>query len=217
MHKPNKLLELDVKDTLAWDDGLDALRIVVKADDGRVTLTGSVPTYHDKVRAAEDAWTVGGVKVLDNELLVGPEGEAINDTELAAACQTALDHDSVVPKGSVTVTVKGGYVQLRGHVRNHFQSDAAEYVVSRVRGIVGIENLIVRSSEPIPTDINDRIYKAFGRSAIVDHAQIKVTNEGHTVYLDGIVPSHAARVEAYNIAAAAPGVDDIVDRLMIES
>jgi osmotically-inducible protein OsmY len=216
MHKPNNLLEFDVRDTLEWDSGINALRIVVNADAGRVTLTGSVPSYHDKVRAAEDAWTVGGVKALENELLVGPAGEAIDDAALAAACMDALDHDAVVPKGSVTVSVKGGNVQLRGTVRNMFEHDAAEWVVSRVRGVVGIENLIARSSEPIPTDISDRIAKAFARSAIVDETQIKVTNDGHTIYLDGMVPSHAADVEAFNITAAAPGVNKVVDRLTIE-
>jgi osmotically-inducible protein OsmY len=216
MHKPNNLLEFDVRDTLDWDPEIDGDRIVVKADDGQVTLTGSVTTYHDKLRATQDAWTVGGVKKVENELLVGRAGAAINDAELAAACAQALDHDRLVPKGAVSVTAKDGKVQLRGRVRHHYQSDAAEWAVSHVDGMLAMENLIAISSEPIPSDIADRIHKAFQRSAIIDDSKIRVTNDGHTVYLDGIVGSYAAMREAEDTTWAAPGVESVVTNLVIE-
>ncbi len=47
-HKPKKLLELDVTESLIWDPALDERRIEVVAEDGRVTLAGSVPTYYDE-------------------------------------------------------------------------------------------------------------------------------------------------------------------------
>ncbi len=216
MHKPNKMLELDVRDTLDWDPVLNGSRIVVQADEGHVELTGSVPTYYDKLRAYEDTWTVGGVKAVDNELLVGLAGEAINDREVGSACVDALDHDRFVPKGSVTPTVTRGHVQLRGQVRNYAQRQAAEFAVSRVDGVLGVENLIAISSEPIPSDIADRINRAFGRSAIIDNSKIKVTNDGHTLFLDGTVGSYAAMREAVDTAWSAPGVDSVVNHLMIE-
>jgi osmotically-inducible protein OsmY len=216
MHKPNGLLELDVKDTLDWDQALIDTRIEVDAKDGNVTLSGSVPTYYDKVRAAEDTWTVGGVKTLQNNLLVGVAGEAVNDAQIAAGCVEALDNDRVVPKGSVTPTVTDGYVQLRGRVRNHFQRQAAEFAVEHVNGVLGIENLVATSSEPIPTDVADRINKAYQRSAIIDDSKIVVTNDGHTVVLSGVVGSYAAMREAVDTAWSAPGVDNVVNNLVIE-
>jgi len=215
--KPNKLLEFDVKESLGWDPMLDDLRVEVGADDGRVTLTGSVPTYAEKLRASDDAWTVAGVRTLDNRLLVGPAGGAVNDLEIAAACSDALDRDRVVPKGSVTPTVKDGHVQLRGQVRSHFQRRAAELVVGHVDGVLGVENLVATSSEPIPSDIADRISNAFRRSAIIDESKIVVTNDGHTVFLTGMVGSHAAMEEALDTAWAAPGVDSVVNNLVIEA
>jgi osmotically-inducible protein OsmY len=215
MHKPNHLLEFDVRDTLEWDSAIDDRRIEVKADDGHVSLTGSVPSYYEKVRATEDAWSVGGVKALDNEILVGLEGAAINDTQLEEACRDALDHDRVVPKGSVTPTVRDGHVQLRGHVRNAFQRDAAEFAVSRLDGVLAIENLIAISPEPIPSDVADRVNKAFKRNAIIDDSKIKVTNDGHTLYLTGVAGSYAAMREALDTAWQAPGVDNVVNDLVI--
>jgi osmotically-inducible protein OsmY len=216
MHKPDKLLEADVEDTLDWDYVLRDVRIRVDAHDGHVKLTGSVPRYYDKVRASEDTWTVGGVKTLDNELLVGLAGEAIDDVQIAAACAEALQHDRFVPKGSVTPTVTDGVVQLRGHVRNHFQRQAAEFAVSQIDGVLGVDNLVAISSEPIPSDIAARINKAFGRSAIIDSSKINVTNDGHTVFLRGTVGSYAAMREAVDTVWAAPGVEDVVNDLVIE-
>ena len=215
MHKPNNLLEFDVKDDLDWDPALDAARIVVKADDGRVTLSGVVPTYYETIRASEDAWSVGGVRELDNELLVGPAGDAITDAEIEAECTAALDRDTFVPDDSVSASVSHGRVTLRGHVRHHFQRQAAKTAVYNVKGVLGVNDMISISSDPIPGDVADRINRAFKRNAIIDESRITVSNEGPTVYLDGTVSSYAARREAVDTAWNAPGVSDVVDRLVM--
>ena len=54
MHRPNNILENDVMDELDWDVSLDDSQIIVKADNGRITLTGAVPTYLDLLDASED-------------------------------------------------------------------------------------------------------------------------------------------------------------------
>lgn len=215
MHKPNHLLEIDMKETLAWDGLIDDRRIEVKADDGHVTLQGAVPTYYEKELATEDAWTVGGVRLLDNDLVVGPLGEAITDAAIVAGCATALDHEPLVPKGSVEAVVVDGVVTLRGQVRHHREREAAKFAVSRVDGVLGMRDSITISHDPIPSDVADRINKAFQRSAIIDDSLISVTNEDHTIYLDGTVGSYVARRAAENTAWQAPGVSDVVDRTVI--
>src|SRR5579864_7844462 len=79
MHKPNALLESDVRTEMDIDPLLDDTQVMVSAKDGAVTLTGAVPTYYDTVRATEDTWRVGGVRDVDNQLLVGLVGESIAD------------------------------------------------------------------------------------------------------------------------------------------
>ena len=71
MRKPNNILEFEVKDALDWDPVIDDTRVIVRANDGRVTLTGTVPSFYDATLASDDAWSVGGVVDVDNELLVG--------------------------------------------------------------------------------------------------------------------------------------------------
>ena len=215
MHKPNNLLEFDVKDELDWDPMVDDTRIVVKADDGRVVLTGTVPTFYESTLAVDDAWAVGGVRDVDNELLVGLVGGAIDDADITVACAKALDDDRFVPQGSVTALTDHGWVTLNGQVRHRFQRQAAEHAVSRVDGVLGITDDVEISSEPIPSDVADRINKAFRRNAIIDESMIDVTNVGHTIYLDGTVGSYSSRRQAEDTAWDAPGVTDVVDRLVI--
>jgi osmotically-inducible protein OsmY len=215
MHKPNNLLDMDVNDELDWDFRIDRSRIVVEAKDGRVTLSGTVPTFYESTLAEEDVWAVGGVTAVDNQLLVGLVGAAIADVEIAAACMRALDADKFVPKGAVSASVTAGWVTLTGEVRHHFQRQAAERAVRHVDGVLGITEKVGISSEPIPSDVVDRINKAFRRNAIIDDSLITVTNAGHTIYLDGTTDSWAARQAADGAAWAAPGVDDVIDRLVI--
>jgi osmotically-inducible protein OsmY len=215
MHKPNKILESDVRDQLAWDPQVDPTRIVVSAKDGAVTLTGSVPSYYELTRAVEDVRLVGGVTQVDNQLLVGLVGDAITDGELAVAATTALDADKFVPKGGVDADVVEGWVTLTGEVRHHYQRLAAEHAVGRIDGVLGVTNKIAITSDPIPSDVAYRIQQAFKRNAIVDDSMIEVSNDGPTVYLDGTTPSWTAGREAEEAAWDAPGVVDVVNRLTV--
>ena len=215
MHPPNSLLESDVKEAFDYDPMLDHSRIVVKVNDGRVTLTGAVATFDDVERATKDVHLVAGVKAVDNQLRVGPSGNTIADTEIAAACATALGYEKFVPKGSVHVTVNDGFVHLFGEVRRHFQRRAAEHAVGRVDGVLGVTDLITLTEEPIPSDVAARIHKALERNAIIDSSLVKVSNEGHTIYLDGAVSSWVAMETATDTAWNAPGVSEVVNRLLI--
>src|SRR4051794_36946867 len=123
----SRVLKDDVLDQLAWDPQLDASSVVVWADDGKVTLTGSVPTHYEVTLAEDDAKLVGGVAGMDNQLLVGLLGDAVADGELAVAAHAALDARQVLPKGAVAVDVVEGWVTLSGEVRRHDQRLAAEH------------------------------------------------------------------------------------------
>jgi osmotically-inducible protein OsmY len=215
MHKPDALVEIDVRGEFGYDPLLDASQIVVNANEGKVTLTGVVPTYYESVLAQEDAWRVGGVSAVDNQLLLGSFGEAILDDEILAHCVTALDSDRLVPPGSVSVAVSAGWVILSGEVRHHLQRKAAEHAVRHVDGLVRLTDRIKLTSDPIPSDVVHRIERAFRRNGIIEDAPIEVTSAGHIVYLDGTVPDRFAMDEAVGTAYLAPGVRDVVSRLVI--
>ena len=165
--------------------------------------------------AARDARYAMGVKAIDNQLVVGLVGDAIADLDVAAAAREALDHDRMVPHGSVQVSVADGWVTLTGEVRHHFQRQAAHHAVGRVPGVLGVTNGITLTDEPIPPDVAARIEKAFKRNAIIDDSVIQVTNRGHTIYLDGVVNSWDAMDTALDTAWSAPGVNEVVNNLTL--
>src|SRR5262249_54048255 len=119
------------------------------------------------------------------------------------------------PKGSVTADVLEGFVTLTGQVRHHYQRMAAKHAASKVDGVLGIQDNVTLSNDPIPSDVADRINKAFKRNAIIDDSLIRVSNVGPTIHLEGVVDSWAARQEAEETAWEAPGVMDVVDDLII--
>jgi osmotically-inducible protein OsmY len=215
MHKPNNILESDVRDELDWDPRFDDSRVDVKANGGVVTLTGDVNTYYDSTIAADDAWGIAGVVSVDNQLMVGLVGDGVADADLASACLDALDRDRQVPKGAVSVSAVDGWVTLTGEVRHHFQRQAANFAVSRVNGVVGVTDDITLTRDAVPADVVDRINKAFQRDAIIDDSLIEVTTTDSTVYLDGTVGSWYAMDDAVDTAWEAPGVLDVVNRLVI--
>ena len=59
---------------LVADDQLKALKIDVKAQDGRVTLTGTAPDASSQQRATTLANAVNGVRSVDNQLVVARNG-----------------------------------------------------------------------------------------------------------------------------------------------
>lgn len=215
MHKPDNLLERDVRSELEWDPRLDATRIVVNADHGKITLSGVVPTYYKTTLADEDASRIGGVTMVDNQLAVGIAGEAAADAQITEDCVAALNRNRIVPHGSVQVMVKDGWVILTGEVQHHFQRKAAKDSVAHVDGVVGITDEVGLTSQPIPSDVVDRIERAFKRNGIIDESRIQVTSADHIVYLDGTVPDRFAANEAVGSAFLAPGVREVVDRLVI--
>ena len=202
MHRPNELLEADVRDQLDADTLLDSTRVMVSASHGRVTLSGSVPTYEQSLQAGEDAWRVRGVNAVENALLVGPAGEALDDSHMLAP-------------GEVAVSVVDGHATLVGTVRRYSQRRAAERAVGRVPGVRGITDEIELTFEPIPNDVVDRIAGALRRSAVVDDSTIEVSNVGQTIYLDGVTTSWFGKKAAEDAAWGAPGVARVVDRVMI--
>src|SRR5688572_33195344 len=108
-------LQDDVIEELRDEPGVDASQIGVIANNGVVTLTGTVASYAQKRAAEEAAKRVYGVKGVADDIEVRlPYGSERNDPELARAALDVMKWDSRVPDDCVTVTVDKGWVTLAG-------------------------------------------------------------------------------------------------------
>jgi HSP20 family molecular chaperone IbpA len=108
----NEVLELNVTDELFWDPKIDSEGIAVSADDGAVTLRGTVGSFRQKREAKRAAERVYGVINVNNNLDVRVLTEQRReDSELRGDVLQALMLDAVVPT-TVDATVKDGMVTL---------------------------------------------------------------------------------------------------------
>jgi osmotically-inducible protein OsmY len=125
----------------------ESLEIAVAADDGIVSLRGTVESFSQRRAAGQDAKKVDGVYDVDNELNVSLTGaNRRDDDEIRGAALQGLIWDVDVPSDFVDVKVDDGWVTLKGNVSYQFESDAAYDDVASLYGVLGVTNEIVVSN-----------------------------------------------------------------------
>jgi osmotically-inducible protein OsmY len=131
-------LVVDVSDELFWDPKVDNVEIAVSADEGRITLRGTVGSLREKHEAAKAAQRVFGVVSVDNQLqvkLMTQQRRA--DAQLRGDVLRALTLNSLVPK-TVDAKVDDGIVTLTGTADWQYQRDEAEFVASAIAGALDV-------------------------------------------------------------------------------
>jgi osmotically-inducible protein OsmY len=210
-------LRRDVAAELSWDPKVDARQIGVSADDGIVTLRGTVASLRQKREAASTARRVRGVAGVHDELQVRIlNAGRRQDAELRGDVLQALMLDSVVPPG-VDAEVEDGFVTLTGTASWQHQRDEADFVAANVPGVRGIKDDITLIPARDASEIAKRIAAAFRRSALLDADDLSVSTTCFgMVTVSGVVHSWAEHDDAVAAAWAAPGVTEVDDRIRIE-
>jgi osmotically-inducible protein OsmY len=125
----------------------ESLEIAVAADDGFVTLRGTVESFSQRRAAGQDAKNADGVYDIDNQLKVSLTGsDRRDDDEIRGAALQNLIWDVEVPSDLVDVKVSDGWVTLKGNVSYQFETDAAYEDVASLYGVVGVTNEIIVSN-----------------------------------------------------------------------
>jgi osmotically-inducible protein OsmY len=198
------------------DPKVDDRAIVVTADDGKVTLRGTVGSLREKHDARKATERVYGVTSVDNNLQVRLlTHDRREDADLRGDVLRALALDSTIPS-TVDATVEDGFVTLTGTAEWQFQREEAESVAAKVRGVLDVWNdLELTLPTPDPVDVKTSIRSALERNAKLDADGLAVTSSNGTVTLEGVVTSWAAHDDAIDTAWAAPGVRNVEDRVTV--
>lgn len=214
--KNDRQLQEDILNELDWEPSVEASRIGVEVSGGVATLSGHVDSYTQKWAAERAAQHVAGIKSIAVELDVVPPGpHQRNDTEIAHAATQAIDWNASVPKDQIKLVVENGWITLSGEVERAFVRNAAEVSVRNLYGVKGIVNKIIICPRAEPRGVKTKIEAALYRRAHVDATAITVGVEEGTVTLTGEVDSLAARSTVEWAAWNAPGVQRVVDKLVI--
>jgi osmotically-inducible protein OsmY len=212
----NDELVINVGDELFWDPKVDNEAIAVSADDGAVTLRGTVGSFREKREARKAAQRVYGVTKVHNELQVRLlNGNMREDAALRGDILQALMLDTVVP-ASIDAHVDDGFVTLTGKANWQYQRDEAEAVAANIVGVMDVLDEIELTGPPVqPGDVAHDIEKAFKRSAKLDAEGLTVETSNGTVTLSGAVRSWSEHDDALAAAWAAPGVRSVDDRITV--
>ena len=209
-------IKQDVLDELEWQPSIDETQIGVVVNDGIVTLSGTVDSYVKKREAENAVKSVVGVKAVaeDIEVIYGGRNKK-SDTEIASAAVNALKWNISVPENKVDVKVENGWVYLTGEVKWDFEKNAAKKAVENLYGVKYVVNNIALKNLVDAGDIQNKIKKAFERSADIDSKGINVITDGHTVKLTGVVHSLKEKDDARKTAYYSPGVWTVDNELEV--
>jgi osmotically-inducible protein OsmY len=206
-----------VRDELFWDPKVDSAPIVVSANDGEVTLRGTVGSFREKREARKAAERVYGVTSVNNRLQVRMLDEyRRQDADLRGAVLQAMALNGLIPQ-TIDARADDGLVTLTGTAAWQYQREEAEFVAGNVPGVVDVDDQIALTNpQPEAGDVKRSIEQALQRNAKLDAEALTVKTHGNTVMLRGAVGSWGEHDAAVAAAWAAPGVTAVEDRIVVE-
>ena len=110
--------------------------------EGRVLLTGVVPSQSDRDSAAELAWKVKGVNEVLNELQIAQPGDAssfVKDASITAQLRFKMLSDRDIYAINFTLTTVNAIVYLFGIARTEVEH---EKLVNHARNVKGVKKVI---------------------------------------------------------------------------
>jgi len=116
--------------------------VSVDVIEGRVVLTGSVPTREEKVRAGEIAWSTEGVTAVEDELTVREDssaGEYLTDVRISNTLRIKLLADTRVSSVNYNVETINRVVHLTGIAKS---ADELDRVIRHAQSVNGVERVV---------------------------------------------------------------------------
>lgn len=202
VHPSDNDLKAAIKDAFLFDPRVFSMNPQVRVEKGVVALTGAVHNLRAKEAAEEDVRNTPGVVRVENYLAIEPH-ERKSDPDLEKEVNQALLRDPYVEDFDLHVRVDDGKAILTGEVDTPFEKWQIRQLTVSIPGIIEIENRVkVKSSSPDLADqdlirvIKDRLWW----SPYINSYQIQITENNHTITLNGVTDSFFQRKLAEQIA-----------------
>ncbi len=220
-------IEADVEARLASDVWVDEGLIDVEVTDGAVSLSGTVTSAAERIRARNLAFVAGVETVESDDLTVNPWVEDTterdrpqtywSDAAIEEAVEDALVYDPRVLSINPKVSVENGVVTLTGSVYSLRAREAAVEDAENTTGVWRVRDFLkVRPEETLAEDeIERRVAQAIERDPYLERYEIDASVIGNTVYLSGGVDSEFERQRAETVASRVATVTEVMNGLTV--
>ena len=197
--------------------------VSVKANDGVVTLTGTVQDKDDRNLAADTVENLPGVVSVRNEIKVEPTYPEKSDAWMAVKIRSRLLVKANVSAASTKVAVVDGNVVLSGTADNSAQKELTEVYAKDIDGVKSVKNEIVVTDKPtIGEKIDDASITSQVKYALLTHKstsalKTKVVTSDGVVLVTGEASSDAEKSLVTKLASDVRGVSSVSNKMTVKS
>jgi hyperosmotically inducible protein len=200
-------------------------QVVLTADHGAVTLSGTVQGDDQKALAEDTVVDLPGVTRVSNRIQVAPAGPARSDATIAAELRHLLLVRAHVSASSTQVEVSDGVVTLRGTAEDAAQLDITEVYAMGIEGVRSVRNeMVVGSGGPAAAanGIDDISITGQLKYALLSHKatsalKTKIATENGTVIIIGSAGSDLEKEFVTKLAESVPGVRSVENILTVRN
>jgi osmotically-inducible protein OsmY len=212
-------IEADILEQLALDTRVDPADVNVEVVNDTAVLTGNVDSYTEYRAAVNNALSVSGIDVVDDNLVISYEFVDIDtsDSVLEEVIEDRFFYNPDLESFDISVEVNEGVATLSGEVDAFWKKIEAGTVAFEVIGVVNVENnLAVVPSEDIGDEIiAENIVTSLENNIFIDAEDITVNVSNNIVTLTGTVETLYEEDTAVEIASAVEGVIDVENKIAV--
>lgn len=141
----------------------------------------------------------------------------ITDQEISQAVEIEMVHEPALDSRLIDVETNDGVVTLTGTVSNLLMKDRSLEIAEMVKGVRGVVNRIIVSSEARPdAEIRSDLDFAFHSNPVVEPFEIDTLVNGGVVTLTGTVDSWKEKQLAAKAAKGIRGVIDVNNAISVD-
>ena len=201
--------------------------VKVKANDGVVTLTGTVQDKDDKDLAEDTVENLPGVTGVKNEIIVKSTYPEHSDSWIALKIRSRLLVKANVSAATTKVAVKDGVVTLSGTADNVAQKDLTAIYAKEIDWVKSVKNDIVvkdmsSSRETMSEKIDDASITSQVKYALLSHKatsalKTKVKTNDGVIVITGEASSEAEKSLVTKLARDIRGVRSVENNMTVKS
>ncbi len=201
--------------------------VKVKANDGIVTLTGTVQDKDDKALAADTVENLPGVMGVKNEIKIKSSYPEHSDSWIALKIRSRLLVKGNVSASATKVAVQDGVVTLTGTADNAAQKELTEVYAKEIDHVKSVKNDIVVKDKPsmgetVGEKIDDASITTQVKFALVSHKatsalKTKVTTTDGVIVITGEASSDAEKSLVTKLAQDVRGVKSVTNAMTVKS